>query len=575
MNNTGAGSGGPFHIIKTLYGSTTQFTVTNLAEETTYHFVVAAFDDIFSNSTYSNVVSATTLDVTAPVAPTGLTATAEQNVTITLKWESNDEPDLVGYLIYMNKSGSGSNFNLIHTMILTKTTNYNYYHVKHLTEKTKYYFKIQAFDEVPNNSPYSSTVNAVTADGTKPGAPTGLDVTDHTIDTLKISWDPNPESDVAGYILYRGLSESVITENLNSIHLSSELITNTEFTDKSLSEGTTYYYQAQAVDESGKKSDRSEVAFGTTLKKQNSPYVDSSYPTYFTIPEDTYVDNAINLYELFIDPDDDPLTFSSSGQENINVTIYSTNGTVVIQPKHNWNGEEKLRFYASDGNFPDVNAEVTITVIPVNDPPENVKITKPENGDTIKEGEEVSFTGECYDADLPYDTLQYRWFLDDSLLGTGEDFGPVKLKLGEHTITLEVMDSQGTIAKTSITVYVTISTDPYKPPTNGDGGDDDDDGNKSSESDDDKGSSAASIGAAIAAVIIVIVLLLFLIKRREARGERREGGQVGPQGDKPTPPPPFPQQPPQTPPPPVPQQPPQRPPIQPYQSPPPPTPPQV
>ena len=64
------------------------------------------------------------------------------------------------------------------------------------------------------------------------------------------------------------------------------------------------------------------------------------------------------------------------GPMNIQVIIYENNGTVILIPKKNWNGQETLVFYANDSRF-EIFEEIKITVIPVNDPPEQVKIIKP------------------------------------------------------------------------------------------------------------------------------------------------------------------------------------------------------
>jgi hypothetical protein len=84
INNSLTGPTGPFHWIMSVDNNTSQWTVTGLAEETIYYFKIKAFDGILSNSTFSNVASNTTLDETAPAAPSELTATAISNIEIKL-----------------------------------------------------------------------------------------------------------------------------------------------------------------------------------------------------------------------------------------------------------------------------------------------------------------------------------------------------------------------------------------------------------------------------------------------------------------------------------------------------------
>ncbi|UCH89200.1 MAG: right-handed parallel beta-helix repeat-containing protein, partial [Thermoplasmata archaeon] len=86
MNDTGAGSAGPYYHIMTVGNALTQYLVTQLTQEPTYYYVIMAFDGVPSNSSYSNFASETTLDVTAPAAPTGLIATNPTGHSIDLTW---------------------------------------------------------------------------------------------------------------------------------------------------------------------------------------------------------------------------------------------------------------------------------------------------------------------------------------------------------------------------------------------------------------------------------------------------------------------------------------------------------
>ena len=104
INKTDANESGPFYLVNTVTKTTSQYQITNLMEETTYYFAIMAFDIYLINSSISNIASITTLDVTVPKAPTGLIATVISDIEISLKWNANQEQDLIGYIIYINDS---------------------------------------------------------------------------------------------------------------------------------------------------------------------------------------------------------------------------------------------------------------------------------------------------------------------------------------------------------------------------------------------------------------------------------------------------------------------------------------
>jgi hypothetical protein len=78
-----------------------------------------------------------------------------------------------------------------------------------------------------------------------PAAPQGVTATPGT-GSIRVAWTGNGESDLAGYNLYRSTSSPVATGGtpLNG----TDLIQGTDFSDTTVSAGTTYYYAAVAVD---------------------------------------------------------------------------------------------------------------------------------------------------------------------------------------------------------------------------------------------------------------------------------------------------------------------------------------
>ncbi|WP_330943766.1 tandem-95 repeat protein [Vibrio diabolicus] len=85
-----------------------------------------------------------------------------------------------------------------------------------------------------------------------------------------------------------------------------------------------------------------------------------------TLAED-FTPYTIDLNTAFSDVDnvDDELTFSVSGNSNVNVSI--ENGIATISPTADWNGSETLTFTATDPSGESVSQTVNFTVSPVAD----------------------------------------------------------------------------------------------------------------------------------------------------------------------------------------------------------------
>ncbi|MFH0291255.1 tandem-95 repeat protein, partial [Vibrio alginolyticus] len=97
----------------------------------------------------------------------------------------------------------------------------------------------------------------------------------------------------------------------------------------------------------------------------DTPVVESSIADQ-TLAED-FTPYTINLNTAFSDVDnvDSELTFSVSGNSNVNVSI--ENGIATFTPTADWNGSEALTFTATDPSGESVSQTVNFTVAPVAD----------------------------------------------------------------------------------------------------------------------------------------------------------------------------------------------------------------
>jgi len=341
-----------------------------------------------------------------------------------------------------------------------------------------------------------------------PAPPTGLKITTITHESLTLIWQANAENDVIGYNIYRS-KQSNPTDWGQPI--SATLKGNELYVDMGLEELTTYYYVVTALDDIPNESEHSNIANGTTLQGPLPPKIKNSLPD-FEIPEDSYDDSTINLFDWFMDLNDDSLLFRSEGQKHIEVIIYQENGTVILKPKKDWNGLETLIFYASDGLF-EISDSVTINVTAVNDPPDTAEIISPLDGIAVREdkSESMNFIAICNDPDLPYgDMLTFEWFSNSiGKLGEGKFLKEISLPVGEHLITVEVSDLASEKSSTSINIFISPSTKPQvqEPKKPGEVGE---------KPKDTQTSTYILIGATIIIIILIILIpLLFIMLRRK------------------------------------------------------------
>ncbi|HZD78996.1 MAG TPA: hypothetical protein VE646_02995 [Actinomycetota bacterium] len=108
---------------------------------------------------------------------------------------------------------------------------------------------VVASDGIADSAPVSSApVTVVDSPPAPPGAPTGLTATLSTA-AVELSWDPNPEPDLAGYEVYRSGSATGPYTKLNG-----SLLTTPAYADPAAPVGATSYYQVVAVDAAGNPS---------------------------------------------------------------------------------------------------------------------------------------------------------------------------------------------------------------------------------------------------------------------------------------------------------------------------------
>ena len=129
--------------------------LTGLTNYTAYYFRITAVDVADNVSGYSDGVSSTPVDLTAPSAPQNLAAVGGDGE-VTLTWQSNSEGDFSRYYIY---GGTIANQVTVidSTVIITDTT----LTLTGLINDTAYWYRVTAVDTSGNESGYSNEVLAM------------------------------------------------------------------------------------------------------------------------------------------------------------------------------------------------------------------------------------------------------------------------------------------------------------------------------------------------------------------------------------------------------------------------------
>ncbi|MFC7265350.1 fibronectin type III domain-containing protein [Streptomyces lutosisoli] len=159
----------------------------------TYYYEVRAYDKAGNESAGTTDQAVTTVDRTAPAAPTGLST---DSGTSGLRTAWSAVTGAASYRVYRADSASGS---------FTKvgSTDQVSYLDTSAVEQVTYYYRVTALDAAGNESTRSAAVSGEREDLTPPSAVTGVTVTP-TEYGFEVHWDANPTPDLARYVVRRG-----------------------------------------------------------------------------------------------------------------------------------------------------------------------------------------------------------------------------------------------------------------------------------------------------------------------------------------------------------------------------------
>jgi fibronectin type 3 domain-containing protein len=249
----------------------TSYTVTGLTNGTTYYFTAVSVNGAGLQSSPSNEASATPVaPVTAPGAPTGLSATAG-DAQVTLSWKAPSSDGGEQITSYDVLEGSTANFKAGHPVASSSGTSVT---VKGLTNGTTYYFEVAAVNGV-GAGPASGSVSATPAAAiTAPAAPGSLTATGGK-GQVSLSWTAPGSTGgaaISGYIIYSGTSAG----GESASPVTGSPVKGTSYTVTGLANGTTYYFKVAAVNADKQQGKDSGEASAKTLSASGSASASAS-----------------------------------------------------------------------------------------------------------------------------------------------------------------------------------------------------------------------------------------------------------------------------------------------------------
>lgn len=257
--------------------------------------------------------------------------------------------------------------------------------------------------------------------------------------SVSLAWDPNPETDLAGYRLQYGLTPGIYPYVVDAGKTTSA-------TANGLNQGTTYYFTVVAYNSAGQSSTASsEVSYTVPGTPNTAPLADSFS---LTVAEDAQASVTLSGN----DGEGDILGYSVVSAPSKG-TLSGTAPNLTYKPAANANGSDSFTYRVNDGALNSAEATVSVTITPVNDAP--VASAK---SVTVQEDGQVAVT--LSGTDVDGDSLTYAVVsapAKGTLTGTAPSltYKPAANTAGSDSFTYRVND--GTTNSATVTVSITIT----------------------------------------------------------------------------------------------------------------------
>jgi hypothetical protein len=175
-------------------------------------------------------------------------------------------------------------------------------------------------------------------------------------ESVTLAWDPNAESDLAGYRLYYGTTTRSYDHTV-------EVIGDTRASVSDLEPGITYYFAVTAHNTAGLESDYSnEVLYTVEEQPDNRP------PFALNLDLVITANQSVPVTLDGFDPDGDDLSYAVVAGP-LHGSISGTAPSLTYTPQTGFVGVDGFSYTVTDGQVTSAPAQVTITVAEDPNPP--------------------------------------------------------------------------------------------------------------------------------------------------------------------------------------------------------------
>ncbi|MBZ5538783.1 MAG: fibronectin type III domain-containing protein [Acidobacteriia bacterium] len=221
--------------------------LSGLTVSTLYHYRVKSRDAAGNLATSADSSFTTAADVTPPLVPTGLSASATSSTQINLSWTaSTDNVAVTGYRIFRNATQ-------------VATTAGTSFQDTGLTPSTSYSYTVSAYDAAGNTSALSTAASATTQapPDTTPPVISAVTASSITSSDATVTWTTDEPADSQ-------VDYGTTTAYGNSTTLDAARTTAHSQLLSGLVAGTTYHFRVKSLDAAGNLAVSADFIFSTT-----------------------------------------------------------------------------------------------------------------------------------------------------------------------------------------------------------------------------------------------------------------------------------------------------------------------
>ncbi len=208
-------------------------------------------------------------DITPPSIPQGITCSLDtMKKVIHLEWEANDEPDLLGYRLFMSGSERGDYFDVRDSMVLDNVYDHS---IEPYQDGEALYFRVASVDNRYNRSKRSDFCRVELLDRRRPSPPLIRKVMMQDT-SIVLEWASSPDEEVAFHIIERRPQHTLEwTEITKEERPGGEIY---RFEDKEIQPGIQYQYRIMVVDHANNTS-VSKIRSGRLNDNKRKPAIET------------------------------------------------------------------------------------------------------------------------------------------------------------------------------------------------------------------------------------------------------------------------------------------------------------